>query len=148
MNGRRRPNCATLVRVPEVDVVDDTWIGVPPQVLARVVADPANWRVWWPELTVTVQEKRGVKGMRWQVPTGRSGAIAGSMEIWLEPADDGTVVHFFARFDGARRALTRRDRSRLQHEYRVRMKRVLFAVADQVDPGRLARLAGPPTGIP
>ncbi len=129
-------------------MVDDTWIGVRPQRLARVVGDPANWRAWWPELTVVVQERRGPKGMRWRVPTGRGGAITGSMEIWLQPADDGTVVHFFARFDGARGPLRARERLRLQHEYRVRMKRALFAVADQVDPGRLARLAGPPIGIP
>ena len=128
--------------------MDDTWIGVRPVVLAPVVADPANWRAWWPELTVTVQERRGPKGMRWQVPTGRGGTVTGSLEIWLEPADDGTVVHFFARFDGTCRPLRPRERARLQHEYRVRMKQALFQVTDRVDPGRLARVAGPPTGIP
>ncbi|HEY8302207.1 MAG TPA: polyketide cyclase / dehydrase and lipid transport [Jatrophihabitans sp.] len=134
--------------MPEVDVVDDTWIGVPAHLLGCIVGDPANWHVWWPELTVVVQERRGAKGMRWQVPSGRDGAVTGSMEIWLEPADDGTVVHYFARFSGARRPLRPRERVRLQHEYRIRMKQVLFAMADRVDPGRIARLGGPPTGIP
>lgn len=127
--------------------MDDTWIGVGPKVLGPVVGDPANWPRWWPDLTVTVQQRRGVKGMRWRVPTGRRGAVTGSMEIWLEPADDGTVVHYFLRLDGTTRPLRRRERDRLQHEYRVRMKAILFAVADQVDPGRIARLAGPPTQI-
>lgn len=134
--------------MPEVDVVDDTWIGVGPKVLGPIVGDPANWRQWWPELTVTVRERRGVKGMRWLVPIGRDATIAGSMEIWLEPKDDGTVVHYFARLDGTRRPLRRRERARLEREYRTRMKTVLFALADRVDPGRIARLAGPPGGIP
>ena len=85
--------------------------------------------------------------MRWLVPTGHGGTIAGSLEIWLEPAHDGTVVHFFARLDGARRPLRRRERERLQHDYRVRMKAALFALADRLDPGRIARLGGPPTGL-
>lgn len=128
--------------------MDDTWIGVGPQLVGQVVGDAANWARWWPELTVVVAERRGVKGMRWQVPTGRGGAVEGSMEIWLQPADDGTVVHYFLRLDGTRRPLRARERERLKHEYRVRMKAILFAVADRVDPGRIARLAGPPTRIP
>jgi hypothetical protein len=147
-NGRDAGHCDTLVGVPEVDVVDDTWIGVGPTVLAPVVGNAANWPRWWPELTVTVQQRRGAKGMRWTIPTGRRGAVTGSMEIWLEPVADGTVVHYFLRLDGSRRSLRPRERDRLQAEYRVRMKAILFAVADQVDPGRMARLAGPPLHIP
>jgi hypothetical protein len=134
--------------VPEIDVVDDTWIGVGPTVLGPIVGDAANWPRWWPELTVTVQQRRGVKGMRWLVPSGRGGTVTGSMEMWLQPVDDGTVVHYFLRLDGKARPLRGRERERLQHEYRVRMKAILFALADRVDPGRIARLAGPPTGIP
>ena len=38
---------------------------------------------------------RGVKGVQWAV----RGALTGSMEIWLEPVGDGTVVHWFLRAD-------------------------------------------------
>lgn len=134
--------------MPEVDVVDATWIGVRPIALARVVADPANWARWWPELTLTVHQLRREKGVRWLVPTGVAGAVSGSMEIWLQDVDDGTVVHYFLRLDGRKRPLGRRRRIRLEHDYRTRMKRVFWDLADRLDPGRLARLAGPPTRIP
>src|SRR5262249_40638263 len=103
--------------MPEVDVVDATWLGVRPSVLATVVADPRNWRRWWPDLDLVVDQWRGPKGVRWSVSSGRNGAVVGSMEVWLEAADDGTVAHFFLRLDGVRRPLSRRDRVRLEHEY-------------------------------
>lgn len=128
--------------------MDATWIGCRPAAVARIVGDAANWRRWWPDLDLRVDERRGVKGVRWSVPAGRNGRFAGSMEIWLQAVDGGTVAHFFLRLDGARRPLTPRERGRLAHEHRVRIKQILWAVADRVDPGRLARLAGPPTRIP
>lgn len=140
--------CDTLIPVPEVDVMDDTWLGVRPSVVGPVLADPRNWPLWWPDLTLVLQEVRGPKGVRWRVASGRDGAVAGSMEVWLEAADDGTVAHYFLRLDGVRRPIRPRERARLEHDYRVRTKRVLWAVADRLDPGRLARLAGPPNRIP
>jgi hypothetical protein len=134
--------------MPEVDVVDDTWFGVAPRVLAPYVADPTSWRRWWPDLSLQVAEWRGQKGMRWTVPAAAAGKLAGSMEIWLQDVDDGTVAHFFLRLDGVRRPLTRRERARYERAYRVRMKSVFWALADRLDPGRIARLAGPLTRIP
>ena len=80
--------------------------------------------------------------------SARGGLAAGSMEIWLQPKDDGVVAHYFLRLDGARRPLTRRQRLVLERDYRVQIKQILWAVADRLDPARLARLAGPPTRIP
>jgi hypothetical protein len=134
--------------MPEVDVMDATWIGCRPAAVARIVADAANWRRWWPDLDLELDERRGVKGVRWSVRSGRKGTVAGSMEIWLQAVDQGTVAHYFLRLDGARRPLTQRERRRLEHDFRVRIKQILWAVADRVDPGRLARLAGPPARIP
>ena len=132
-----------LSGVPQVDVVDSTWIGAAPAVIGAVLAQPANWSRWWPDLTVRVTEQRGPKGVRWNVPTGRGGRVHGSMEIWLQPADDGTVVHYFLRLDGTADPITPRGALRIEHEYRTRTKRAIWAVGDRVDPGRLARVAGP-----
>ncbi len=134
--------------MPDVDVVDDTWFGVAPRVLAPYVADRANWRRWWPDLALQVEQARGPKGMRWTVSSAAGGRLTGSMEIWLQDVDDGTVAHFFLRLNGVGRPLSPRERMRYEHRYRVRMKTVFWALADRLDPARIARLAGPPTRIP
>lgn len=134
--------------MPEIDVVDSTWIDVRPGSLAAVVAEPANWRRWWPDLVLQVEEWRGRKGMRWFVRSARDGTLAGSMEIWLQDIEEGTIVHYFLRLDGTRRPLRRSERARLAHHYRVRTKRVFWALSDRLDPGRLARVAEPPDTIP
>ena len=129
-------------------MLDATWIGVAPTVLAPHVADPANWRSWWPDLDLEVDELRGAKGVRWLVPHGRRGTVSGSMELYLQPIDDGTVVHFFLRLDGTRGPINRRAGSRLEREYRSRVKHALWQLSDRVDPGRLARVAGPSDRVP
>lgn len=92
-----------------VDVVDETYIAVPARVLAAVFADRTAWPLLWPDLRLEVFADRGVEGLRWTV----TGALVGSMEVWLEqvgagtapPADgdavDGTVLHYFLRADPA-----------------------------------------------
>jgi hypothetical protein len=134
--------------MPEIDVVDMTWIDVRPASLAPIMADPANWKRWWPDLRLQVDELRGPKGVRWLVPSGRNGTVTGSMEIWLQPVGAGTVVHFFLRLDGTRGRVGPRERDRIAHGYRVAVKRVLWGVADRVDPARLARIAGPRSAVP
>ena len=134
--------------MPQVDIVDDTWFGVPPRVLAPYVADPANWRRWWPDLSLQVIEWRGPKGVRWTVPAAAGGKLKGSMEVWLQDVDDGTIAHFFLRLDSVGRPLSRRERVRYERGYRTTTKSVFWALADRLDPGRIARLAGPPTRIP
>lgn len=126
--------------MPAIDVVDSTWICARPAVVAAVVAEPANWRRWWPELDLAADELRGEKGVRWTVhptPTGESG----SMEIWLEPACDGVVLHYFLRLDAVDgRPMTLRRQTRLTHFHRRRAKVSFWALADQLDPGRTARI--------
>jgi hypothetical protein len=129
--------------MPEVDVVDSTWICARPSAVAAVVAEPSNWRRWWPELALEVDEWRGNKGVRWSVRAPKERA-AGTMEVWLEPARDGVVAHYFLRLDavGARR-MGRRRSARCADAHRRRVKQVFWALADELDPGRLARLAPP-----
>ncbi len=129
-------------------MVDSTWIGVRPAALAPIVADPSNWRSWWPDLQLRVDQLRGAKGVRWIVAAGRGGSVAGSMEIWLESVDDGTVAHFFLRLDGTPHPLRQRDRVRLERTYRTAIKQVFWQLSDRLDPGRVARVGGPPTRVP
>ena len=130
--------------MPDIDVLDSTWIGVRPAEVAAVVAEPANWRRWWPRLDVAVDEWRGDKGVRWQVGPSEGGTVHGSMEVWLEPAFDGVVVHYFLRLDGTDgRPVPRRRSRRLEHRYRTGAKVLFWAIGDQLDPGRLARVSRP-----
>lgn len=76
-----------------VDLVDETFIAAPAEVLAPIVADPVRQRQWWPDLELTVFMDRGLQGQRWSV----TGALAGSAEIWLEPFADGCIVHHYLR---------------------------------------------------
>jgi hypothetical protein len=129
--------------VPAVDVVDSTWICARPAAVAAVVAEPANWRRWWPDLVVEVDEWRGNKGVRWSVRAPRSRA-SGTMEVWLEPAFDGVVAHYFLRLDpDPGTQLSPRRRARCADLHRKRVKRVLWALSDQLDPSRLSRVAAP-----
>jgi hypothetical protein len=81
--------------VGTVDVVDETFLAVPPARVAAEFADPARWRRYWPDLRLTVVTDRGERGFRWTV----HGALVGSMEVWLEPVLDGTVLHYYLRAD-------------------------------------------------
>jgi hypothetical protein len=129
--------------VPAIDIVDSTWICARPAVVASVVAEPANWRRWWPELDLEAEELRGEKGVRWTVRPAGSGE-SGSMEIWLEPAFDGVVLHYFLRLDAPHgQSMGRRRQTQLTHFHRRRAKVTFWVLADQLDPGRTARIGSP-----
>jgi hypothetical protein len=129
--------------VPDIHVWDTTWIGAPASSVAAVIGDPRNWPVWWPALKLELAEARGAKGVRWMVRCAPDG-MTGSMEIWLQPESDGVVAHYFLRLDRSDgRRLRRTRRERILRRYRARARRVLWAVTDVVDPGRMARIAVP-----
>lgn len=118
------------MRVGHVDVVDDTFVrGTPQEVRtaldARRLPDPDLSR--WPlGCGVAEVEDRGAKGVRW-VSTG---ALSGSMEIWLEPAPGGTLVHHYAR--GTARHLWRAPRT-LARVHTVGWKRLVHEVKDDIE---------------
>jgi hypothetical protein len=98
-----------------VDVIDETFLAVPPGSVAAAFADPGAWRRFWPDLRVEVYADRGDEGLRWTV----RGALVGTMEVWLEPVLDGTLLHYFLRADpppgtAARPARLRREKTRRQ----------------------------------
>ena len=129
--------------MPDIDVVDSTWICAPPTTVAAIVAEPSNWRRWWPDLVLDVQEWRGEKGVRWFV-TAAPDHTAGTMEIWLEPSCDGVVLHYFLRLDGAdgRRVRARKAR-RMVEARRKATKQLFWALSDQLEPSRTRRLSAP-----
>jgi hypothetical protein len=127
--------------VPAIDVVDSTWFAARPSAVAALMAEPANWRRWWPDLTLRVEEWRGDKGVRWLVSSVAAGGprLTGTAEVWLEPMHEGVVAHAFLRLDTGTGRLGRRRRERLIRRYRLRTKQAFWALADQLDAGRVAR---------
>ncbi|WP_375493768.1 polyketide cyclase / dehydrase and lipid transport [uncultured Jatrophihabitans sp.] len=132
---------------PPVDVVDSTWLAAAPAAVGKVLAEPVNWREWWPGLHLRVQELRGAVGVRWFVDAvdGFEPALAGSAEVWLESTCSGTVAHFFLRLDStSSRPVTRRLAEQVCERYRSRTKQAFWRLGDQLDPGRLTRLTSVP----
>ncbi len=129
--------------MPAVDLVDETFVVVDRPTLARIVADPARWALWWPDLSLTVFMDRGLDGVRWSV----SGRWVGSLEIWLEEVSDGVLVHHYARLDpvdpatGDARPLPT-DLSGWRRAARARAararawKRSVWALKDELETGR------------
>lgn len=81
--------------MPAIDITDEVFLTVPRPVLTECFGDVASLRRTWPDLILRVHEDRGDKGLRWTV----DGALRGTMEVWLEPVLDGTVLHYFLRAD-------------------------------------------------
>lgn len=120
--------------MPQIDVVDETWIAAPAQRVAAAIADPANWRRWWPGFDLAVDELRGPLGVRWFVRSADRPAGTGSMEVWLEAARGGVVLHYFLRLDPADgRRLTSRGVQRAVLGYRRRAKRIFWALGDDIE---------------
>ena len=120
-------------RVPSVDVVDETFVVVPPQVLAAEFATPARWRALWPDLDLEVMTDRGAAGFRWTV----TGALVGSMEVWLEPVLDGTVLHYFLRAEPPGPRPARWAAAESQRRQRA-AKAIALACKDRLEAGRAA----------
>jgi hypothetical protein len=114
-----------------VDVVDETFLVVPPKIVASAFADPLTWRRYWPDLTLSVYADRGDEGLRWTV----RGALVGTMEVWLEPMLDGTLLHYFLR---ARTAtpLQARAADRERRRRQLAAKRIALELKSVLENGR------------
>jgi hypothetical protein len=123
--------------VPSVDVVDETFLAVPPAVVAAEFAVPSRWPQLWPDLQLQVMTDRGVEGIRWTV----RGALVGSMEVWLEPVLDGTLLHYYLRADPQgpdgrpRPAPPRRAAAEIGRRQRA-AKAIAFACKERLEAGR------------
>lgn len=122
--------------VPELDVVDETFLAVPPKLVAAVFAEPTAWRRFWPDLVLEVYADRGDQGLRWTV----RGALVGTMEVWLEPMLDGTLLHYFLRADltraPARRSRRPKDVRRELTRRQLAAKSLAFELKSVLEDGR------------
>lgn len=78
---------------PAIDLIDETFIAVPPSTVAAAFADPRSWSRYWPDLVLKIYRDRGDEGLRWTV----RGGLVGTMEVWCEAMLDGTLLHYFLR---------------------------------------------------
>jgi hypothetical protein len=127
---------------PQVHLVDDTWIDAPPETVSAEVGDPANWPSWWPYLRLTVTRDRGVKGVQFAAEPGPAGgwpALAGTVEIWLEPFMDGVILHHFLRLAPAGgRQLSPRVARRVTRRAGWHAKQVFWRLKDGLEGARAA----------
>ncbi len=91
----QRPSRASRPRVVpvEINIADETYVARPAAELAPLLVDQALLADWFPDLQVEVFMDRGDNGTRWSV----TGAVVGSLEVWLEPMGPGTLVHWYLR---------------------------------------------------
>jgi len=117
---------------PAIDLVDETFLAVPPGTIAAAFADPAAWRRYWPDLTLEVYTDRGEQGLRWTV----RGALVGTMEVWLEPVLDGTLLHYFLRATPVPMPSRPRELMR-EHDRRARAaKAIALGLKEVLEDGR------------
>jgi hypothetical protein len=118
--------------VPDLDIVDETFIAVPPKLVAAVFAEPASWRRFWPDLRLEVYADRGDQGQRWTI----QGALTGTMEVWLEPMLDGTLLHYFLRADLSTPARRPRELYREYTRRQLAAKTLSLDLKAQLENGR------------
>jgi hypothetical protein len=123
-----------------IQIADETFVAADPAEVGRAVADLASWRRWWPDLWLTVVEDRAEMGHRWTV----AGALTGTMEIWLEPALDGVILHYFLHAESSGVAawqLAKMNLAKMNHQRRVAGKKMAFEVKQRLEASR-------PVGLP
>ncbi|MEU8894343.1 polyketide cyclase / dehydrase and lipid transport [Nocardia sp. NPDC048505] len=119
-----------------IQVADQTFVAAPGAAVAEVLGGPGNWRNWWPDLSLEVREDRGDKGIRWTV----SGALEGTMEVWLQEMLDGVILHYFLHAE-PREALPAKRLPAANRARRVAGKEMAFGIKARLEAGRPAGVA-------
>ncbi|NLE79054.1 MAG: polyketide cyclase / dehydrase and lipid transport [Rhodococcus sp.] len=119
------------IRVSSIQVADQTFVAAAPERVAAAIGSTSRWRMWWPDLRLTVGEDRGEKGIRWTV----SGPVVGTMEVWLEAVLDGVIVHYFLHAEPTDPAQMR-DLASQNRTRRVQGKAMSFEVKKELETGR------------
>ena len=119
-------------QVTSIQVADQGFIAVPPEIVAPLIADRASWRRWWPDLALTVREERGSKGIRWMIAR----PLTGTMEVWLEPSLDGTMLHYFMHAEPTAATSSGGDLLAMNRARREAGKKMNFEVKAILEAGR------------
>jgi hypothetical protein len=118
-----------------IQIADETFIAADGALVGAAIADRSQWRRWWPDLQLQVTEDRAEKGLRWAV----TGALTGTMEIWLEPSLDGVVLHYFLHAEPTGVTaweLARMKLAKMTHRRRVAGKNMAFEVKTTLEQSR------------
>jgi hypothetical protein len=122
--------------MPQVDVIDETFVVAPPGVVAAALKNLELWRLLFPGLELTVFMDRGDEGVRCTV----TGGLVGSNEFWVEPWGDGAIVHYYLRADVTRRGsdteprkVSARRAVKVRTAHCVRLKAGLNALKDELE---------------
>ncbi len=118
-----------------IQVADETFVAADPVVVGKAVGDRASWRRWWPDLRLQVVEDRAEQGLRWAV----TGALTGTMEIWLEPRLDGVLLHYFMHAEPSGVSawqLARMNLAKMTHRRRVAGKEMAFEIKTALERSR------------
>jgi len=129
--GGASPVCEAEV-VNSIQIADQTFLAADGARVGAAIGDQSNWRRWWPDLRLAVVEDRADKGIRWAV----TGALTGTMEIWLEPSLDGVVLHYFVHAEPTGVAawqLAKLNLAKMTHRRRVAGKKMAFEVKATVE---------------
>lgn len=121
--------CSPLVA--SVDIVDETFLAVAPGALAQYLAERDRWPHLWPDLRLQVYADRGEEGLRCTV----QGALVGTMELWLEPMLDGTLLHYFLRVDPPQPLTSRRLRREIRRR-QLQAKRISLGLKRRLEADR------------
>lgn len=111
-----------------IQIADQTYIAADGALVGAAVGDRSRWQRWWPDLRLQVVEDRAEKGIRWAV----TGALTGTMEVWLEPMQDGldgVVLHYFLHAEPTGVAawqLAKLNLAKMTHRRRVAAKKMAF----------------------
>ena len=130
-----RARCVKLRSVNSIQIADQTFLAAGGARVAAAIGDQSSWRRWWPDLRLQVIEDRADKGIRWAV----TGALTGTMEIWLEPSLDGVVLHYFLHAEPTGVAawqLAKLNLPKMTHRRRVAGKKMAFEVKATVERSR------------
>lgn len=132
--GRLRSVCEAEA-MNSIQIADETYVGAEAGRVGAALADRSKWRRWWPDLRLQVVEDRAEKGMRWTV----TGALTGTMEVWLEPSMDGVVLHYFLHAEPTGVAawqLAKMNLAKMTHRRRVAGKKMAFELKTTLERSR------------
>lgn len=121
--------------VNSIQVADQTFVAADGAQVGAAIGDRSSWRRWWPDLRLQVVEDRAEKGIRWSV----TGALTGTMEVWLEPSLDGVVLHYFLHAEPSGVAawqLAKLNLAKMTHRRRVAGKKMAFEVKTTLERSR------------